>query len=304
MLYNSMQPANNSPGATVKYAAPIIANGKVYVGTQTGLAVYGLLAHTPTFNPAAGNYTSAQSVSLADSTPGAAIYYTTDGSTPTTSSAKYSAALSISATTTIQAIALASGYTNSAVASATYTISSSGTTSVSVSLASADNVNAIVSNGSAVPNGGLDGQGYAYSGTLIGTSIVWSGSSFTLGAAGALNAINSKTITLPAGNYTSLKLLGTAIAGNQPNQTFLVAYTDGTTSTFTQSLSDWFTPQNYAGESTELTMAYRLTATGATGTGPCYLYGYSFALNSAKSVASITLPSNRQVVVLAADLIP
>ncbi len=43
----------------------------------------------------------------------------------------------------------------------------------------------------------------------------------------------------------------------QPNQSFTVTYTDGTTPTFTQSISDWAVPQGYAGESTALTTAYR-----------------------------------------------
>jgi hypothetical protein len=208
-------------------------------------------AATPTFSPAAGSYsTSTVSVSLADSTPGATIYYTLDGSTPTTSSAKYSAALTLSASTTVQAIAVASGYNNSAVASATYTISSSGGssggggsgTTVSVSLSGADNLYGITTNGTAVPNGGLDGSGYTYSANLLGTSIVWGGSTFTLGAAGTANAVTSKTITLPAGNYGSLNLLATAVNGPQVNQPFVVTYTDGSSTTFTQSLSDWGTP--------------------------------------------------------------
>jgi hypothetical protein len=308
LLYNSMQAANNrdSLGTAVKFATPIIANGKVYVGTQSTLSVFGLLGTsptaTPTFAPAPGTYTSAQTVSLSDSTSGAVIYYTVNGSTPTTGSSKYSAPLSISATTNVQAIAVASGYTNSTVASATYTISS-GTTAVSVSLSAADNVNGIVANGSAVPNKGLDGDGYAFSGTLLGTSITWAGSAFTLGAAGTLDAVSNKTITLPAGNYTSLNFLATATNNNQTNQTFIVTYSDGTISTFTQSLSDWGTPQNYAGESTVLSMAYRITPTGTTAIGPWYLFGYSFALNSAKTVASMTLPNNRNVIVLAVDLI-
>ena len=40
----------------------------------------------------------------------------------------------------------------------------------------------------------------------------------------------------------------TGVNGNQANQTFTVNYSDGTSTSFTQSLSDWFTPQNYAGE--------------------------------------------------------
>ena len=42
-------------------------------------------------------------------------------------------------------------------------------------------------------------------------------------------------------------MLATGVHGNQANQTFVVTYTDGTTSSITQSLSDWFTPQNYRG---------------------------------------------------------
>ena len=82
---------------------------------------------TPTFNPGEGTYTEAQNVSISCATSGATIYYTTDGSTPTTSSAVYSSAIPVSETTTIKAIAVASGYDNSTVAEATYTINS-GTT--------------------------------------------------------------------------------------------------------------------------------------------------------------------------------
>jgi N-acetylneuraminic acid mutarotase len=79
-------------------------------------------ASTPSFNLASGTYTSEQTVSIADTTPGATIYYTLDGSTPTTGSAIYSTALTVNQTTTIKVIATASGYTTSAVASAIYVI--------------------------------------------------------------------------------------------------------------------------------------------------------------------------------------
>ena len=136
-LWNSSQAPNNrdTAGKAVKFTVPTIANGKVYIDTQTELVVYGLLGSnpqqvaTPTFSPAGGTYTAAQlqsGVSISDTTSGALIYYTTGGSTPTTSSTQYSGPIAVGSTTTIKAIAAASGMTNSAVATATYTIQSSG----------------------------------------------------------------------------------------------------------------------------------------------------------------------------------
>ena len=55
-------------------------------------------AATPTFSPAAGSYASAQSVTISTATGGATIYYTLDGSTPTTSSAVYSGAITVNVT--------------------------------------------------------------------------------------------------------------------------------------------------------------------------------------------------------------
>jgi hypothetical protein len=81
---------------------------------------------TPTFSPAAGSYSSAQPVSISDATSGAQIYYTTDGSTPTTGSTLYSGPITVSATETLKAIAASAGFANSNVAAAAYTISSGG----------------------------------------------------------------------------------------------------------------------------------------------------------------------------------
>lgn len=77
---------------------------------------------TPTFNPAEGTYTSAQNVEISTTTNGATIYYTTDGTDPTTNSNVYSSAIPVSSTTSIKAMAVKDGLDNSSVASATYTI--------------------------------------------------------------------------------------------------------------------------------------------------------------------------------------
>jgi len=79
-------------------------------------------AATPTFAVAGGTYATNQSVAISDATSGATVYYTTDGTTPTTSSTVYSGPIPVMATETIEAIAAASGYSTSAVATASYTI--------------------------------------------------------------------------------------------------------------------------------------------------------------------------------------
>ncbi len=79
-------------------------------------------AATPTISPNGGSFTSAQTVTLASTTPDALIYYTTNGSDPTTSSTLYSTPFQVSISSTVKAIATKSGMTNSSVSSATFTI--------------------------------------------------------------------------------------------------------------------------------------------------------------------------------------
>jgi Legume lectin domain/Chitobiase/beta-hexosaminidase C-terminal domain len=143
MLYASTQnAARDAAGKAVKMTVPMVVNGKVYVGAQGEVDVYGLLAAAPpavpapTFSPAPGVYASAQSVRLADTLSGAAIHYTTDGTTPTTSSALYSAPIATNSSMTIEAVAVASGYTESSISSGTYTIGSAPTINFSNGFAS------------------------------------------------------------------------------------------------------------------------------------------------------------------------
>jgi hypothetical protein len=83
----------------------------------------GATVGTPTFSPVPGTYAGPQTVTISSATPGALIRYTTDGSTPTAYSGTfYAGPVSIGSTSTINAIAYHPGLTNSAIASASYTI--------------------------------------------------------------------------------------------------------------------------------------------------------------------------------------
>jgi hypothetical protein len=83
-------------------------------------------AATPVISPTAGTYPGSVAVSITDSTGGSAIYYTTNGTTPTTSSTKYAGTFTLTSSATVKAIAAASGFTNSAVASSAYTVTPVG----------------------------------------------------------------------------------------------------------------------------------------------------------------------------------
>jgi hypothetical protein len=162
----------------------------------------------------------------------------------------------------------------------------------------------VAADGVPFAGGGLDAGGNSLSGTLLGTSQTIGGVAFSIGAAKVPDVVSSATIPLPAGQFGALKLLAAGVNGNQSSQNFTVNYTDGTQSTFSQGVSDWFTPQNFAGETTAVTMAYRDMSGGATDTRTFRVYEYSFSLTAGKTAGSIVLPNNRNVVVLAMTMVP
>ena len=129
LLYSSdLTGGRDTLGGAVKFVVPVVTNGRVYVGTQNEVDVFGLTtsetpAAAPVFNPPGGSYATVQ-VSMSSTTPNSSIFYTTDGSTPTTESALYTAPVNITFTTTIKAIAVAGGFLPSTVSTATYTIAS------------------------------------------------------------------------------------------------------------------------------------------------------------------------------------
>ncbi len=175
-----------------------------------------------------------------------------------------------------------------------------------VDLSSDFTVSGIYTDGSTYTTGGLDGLGYSYSANLLTPSRVFNGVLFDFGPANAPDAVSStgQSLTLPAGQFSTLMLLATAVQGNQASQTFTVTYTDGTSSKLTQSFSDWFTPQKYSHESEGVAMAYRNFDDGTKDKRTFNLYAYHFALNKTKTVESVTLPDNANVMLLAATLVP
>jgi hypothetical protein len=221
-LYNSNQAPNGRDhfGEGNKFITPVIADGKVFVGTTTGVGVFGLL------------FSQTQ-----------------------------------------------------------------------VDLSGAYNVEGLTADGAAFTGGGLDGNGFALSADLLNSSQAWHNTTFSFGPTGSANAVSAagQTIDLPAGSFTDLRLLATAVNGSQTDVAFTVTYTDGSTDTFTPSISDWTAPQNYAGEA--VAMPYRNAADGSKDTGTFSLYGYDLALDGSKQVQSITLPDNGNVIVLGMTLV-
>lgn len=85
-------------------------------------------AAVPTFNPPAGTYTGTQTVTISSTTAGGTIFYTTNGTTPTHSSSSISngGIVSVSSSQTIKAFESVSNFADSTLATAAYTINSSG----------------------------------------------------------------------------------------------------------------------------------------------------------------------------------
>lgn len=125
--YDNLQhitlPLTGGTNAThIKFEGANSSKGRFIMDNLT-ITIYGgdPPAAQPTFSQAGGLYTSPFDLTISSTTENASIYYTTDGTTPTTSSTLYTAPITISQTTTVKAFATANGYSNSLVSFATYT---------------------------------------------------------------------------------------------------------------------------------------------------------------------------------------
>lgn len=125
-LYSSTDvPGRDLMGTAVKFVTPLVDGGRVYVGTQTEVDVFGLgkFCANPVIGTASGTYNSPINVSVTESTQNAKVYYTLDGTIPTTSSTQYTGPINISSNATLTVKAFATGLGPSGAVAANYLIS-------------------------------------------------------------------------------------------------------------------------------------------------------------------------------------
>jgi hypothetical protein len=259
-------------GSTTTVKAVASASGFTLSPVSTAVYTITPPAATPTFSLATGTYSGTQSVTLSDTTAGATIYYTTDNSTPTPSSTKYTAAISVTSTETIKAIAVATGFSNSAVASATYTIQAAtillGNNAISPVADSNSAGSAEAFPFTATASGTLGtltvyvGAGNASSQLIVGIYADASNKPGTLLAQGSIASPKSSTwttVTVPSVSIASGVRYWIAILGTGGTLTFR----DNT-----QSCS------SYTSSSSSLTVLPGTWSTGATWSPSCPLSAY------------------------------
>ena len=155
---------------TASETVTAIASATGYLQGAAVAATYSSTANAanPVFSLAGGSYNGSQTLTITDSSPGAVIYYTVDGTTPTTTSARYTKAITVPVSETVTAFATAPGLLPSATASVTFDIDPVYTFDFSQGFAQA--VGPIQFNGSTdlddfrmqLTNGGTDEAGSAF----------------------------------------------------------------------------------------------------------------------------------------------
>ncbi len=279
----------NGTSITVKVSSTLKAIAVVpgYTApSAVSTAVYNIALLTPdlpTFNPPAGTYTGIIKVAISDSTNGIGntgnkIYYTTDGSTPTTSSKQYLSPITVAQAETLNAIAVATGYTVSAVSSAAYNFTPDDTPVLSPPTGSYSSPQTVtISDAIAGSTIYYTTDGLApttaspvYTGPFVvyGSATPTTVEAVAIAPGYSLSAVGSATYTIPQ----VLPALVTPTPGTQ---------LPGTTVTF-----DW-TPGNVGATQYELLL-------GSTGVGASDLYNSGAVTGTSAHVTG--LPSNGETI--------
>jgi hypothetical protein len=327
-LYNSsMAGQRDNPGATVKFTVPTVANGKVYVGAQYMVSVFGNASFTaaPQMTPNGGSFTNSVTVTLSDSTPGASIYYTVDNSDPTTNSILYTGPVTLTKSLTLIAKAFSPGALESLVVSATFVAESplpaqvviaptrvdfgfavvGGTAQANVlitnlSAAAVYNVAAMLDGGPFSIQSGLpfnlDGFGStnlvvefdpACEGTFSNYLAIT-----TDNAGGSINLVTGSGAVPPTASFVATPTVGAA--------PLTVAFADNSTGTITNRFWDWgdgTSTNTLANSSLHIynrpgTNTVALTVMGPLGTNLFSLPGYIVVTNLGPVTITITYSAN------------
>lgn len=141
-----------------------------------------------------------------------------------------------------------------------------------------------------------DGKGSTYSADAIDSSDIsqWEGPVFNIQGDG-VNGLNftwanGQSIKIDGEGSNMLTLFGSSVNGQLEDVNLTVNYTDGSSSNWIQSFSDWTVPSNYSGEAIYSTQSYMNVSDGTTDNTDNYIYAYQYSLEAGKEVESITLP--------------
>jgi N-acetylneuraminic acid mutarotase len=249
--------ASNTPGGRDGASAWVGLDGNLWlfggdgadmnsvVGALNDLWSFEPPTTTPVFSLAAGTYLGAQTLTITDTTQNAKIYYTTDGTAPSTSSQVYSGSLTINKSETVRAIAIASSYTGSAEFSATYTINYL-TPAISLNAAStafvsnAVTLTATLSGNGGTPNGTvtfLDGAASIGTGALANGVATFSTSSLSAGAHSITASYAGGTLfTAATSSAVSVNIVDFTMGASNGSPTSTTV-TRGSTATFKLSVT-------------------------------------------------------------------
>lgn len=203
---------NGAASLDLSEAVTVTSNTSNASGTSSAITVTGTetapRVMTPVISPAPGNYTAPFSVTITDPTAGATIYYTTDGTSPTTSSTKYTSPFTVSVSEQIIAMGVLSGYVNSALASASYTIGPAPdfTATIAPSALSASSAQPGTATITVTPQNGFSSSvSFSCSGLPAGATCSFAPATVTPSGAAATTALTVSTsraaAILRAGSY-------------------------------------------------------------------------------------------------------
>lgn len=241
-------PINISSNTTLKYFAKDTAGNSSTIQTQTyTITILDTTAPTVTASPSAGTFTTVQTVTLSANET-ATIYYTTDGSTPTTGSNVYSAPIAVNATTTLKFFGKDTAGNSSAVQTAVYTINLADTTPPTVTES---------------PAAGL------YTGTQTVTLSTEAGATIYYTTDGSTPTVASTVYSSPitVSATTTIKFVGKDAAGNvsapvTATYTITPAFTEGTYALQMNGTSDYLEFNDFQFDQLDITANLDAAGTG------------------------------------------